>query len=254
MKYCFEKNLLQIAGRRRGFSLPEVVAALVILAFVSSSVLVILDRCMASAAELTLRMRAFEVARDNMEMLLASNSVEEMVDYGNSEKYPEIQWETVVETFYDPEEERMWVQAVCSAEYFDTRGETQKVELIHWLTHLTEQQTEKIRQAKEEEERLLEEEGQIILTVEEAAEYAGVDVQTIRQWVSSGMPTTESGWYIKDELDRYESTGGTGRVPPEDYGVMPEDYGVTPEDYGVTPEDSDVTELPEAELPNAEDF
>jgi prepilin-type N-terminal cleavage/methylation domain-containing protein len=197
MKYCFEKNLLHIAGRRRGFSLPEVVAALVILAFVSSSVLVILDRCMAAAAELTLRMQAFEVARDNMEMLLTSNSVEEMVDYGNSEKYPEIQWETVVETFYGPEEERMWVQAVCSAEYFD---------------------------------------------VEEAAEYVGVDVQTIRQWVSNGMPTTESGWYIKDELDRYESTGGTGRVPPEDYDVTE------------FPEDFDVTELPEAELPNAEDF
>ncbi|MHC4157272.1 MAG: helix-turn-helix domain-containing protein, partial [Planctomycetota bacterium] len=99
----------------------------------------------------------------------------------------------------------------------------------------------------EEEEQLLEEEGQIILTVEEAAEYAGVDVQTIRQWVSNGMPTTESGWYIKDELDRYASTGGTGRVPPEDYDLMP------------MPDDSDGTEpleaeLPEAELPNAEDF
>jgi prepilin-type N-terminal cleavage/methylation domain-containing protein len=247
MKYYSEKNLLGIAGRRSGFTLPEVVAALMILAFVSSNVLVIVDRCMASAAELTLRMQAFEVARDNMEMLLASSSVEEMVDYGDSEKYPEIQWETVVETFNGPEEDRMWVRAVCTAEYFDTRGEIQKIELIHWLTYLTEEQMEKIRQAREEEERLLEEEGQIILTIEEAAEYAGVDVETIRRWVSSGMPITESGWYIKPELDRYASTGGTGRVQPDDYGEVPDDYSVTPDD-------SDVTEPPEVELPNAEDF
>lgn len=242
MKYCFEKNLLHIAGKRSGFSLPEVVASLIILAFVSSSVLVILDRCMTSAARLTLRMQAFEVARENMEMLLASTSVEEIVEYGSSEKYPEIQWQTVVETFSGPEEDRMWVRAVCSAEYFDTQGETQKVELTHWLTYLTKEQMEKIRQFEEEQEQRLQEEGEIIVTIEEAAEYAGVDVQTIRQWVTNGMKTTKSGYYIKSELELYATTEGTGRVLPEDFDVMP------------MPQDSDATEWSDEELPNAEDF
>jgi len=242
MKYCFEKNPLHVAGRRSGFSLPEVVASLIILAFVGSSVLVILDRCMTSAAQLTLRMQAFEVARENMEMLLASTSVAEMVEYGTSEKYPEIQWQTVVETFSGLEKDKMWVRAVCSAEYFDAQGETQKVELTHWLTYLTKEQMEKILQFEEEREQQLQEEGEIIQTIEEAAEYAGVDVQTIRQWVTNGMKTTASGWYIKDELDLYATTEGTGRVPPDDFETMP------------IPDDSDGPDLLDEEFPNAEDF
>ena len=232
MKCFSEKNNPASASKRyRGFTLPEVVVAVMILAFISSSVLLVLDRCMASAADLTMRMDAFEVVRENMEMLLASNSVEEMVEYGDSEIYPQIQWQTTVETFYGPESDRMWIRAICSAEYLDADGETQKIELTHWLNYLTKQQMEKMRQAREEGEKLLEEQGQLIMTIEAAAEYAGVDLQTIQQWTANGMRTTINGYYIKYELERFAATGGAGRVMPEDYDLM---------------------ELPEAEFPDTQ--
>ena len=84
------------------FSLVEAVTALIILALISSSVLVVINRCMASAADSALRMQAFEVARDNMETLLSKDSVNEMVEYGSSDKHPEIKWQTTVEMFYEP--------------------------------------------------------------------------------------------------------------------------------------------------------
>ncbi|HUT28474.1 MAG TPA: hypothetical protein VMX13_01685 [Sedimentisphaerales bacterium] len=217
MRSFSEKTRITVFARYKAFNLPEVMAALVILAFVSSSVLVVLDRCMASAADLRVRMQAFQVARENMESLLALNSVEEMVEYGDSELYPEIQWETAVETFQGPDANRMWVRAVCSAEYIDVAGETQKVELTHWLTYLTEQQMQKLLEAQAEDEKLLEEAGEIIDTPEAAAEYAGVDVETLRQWVQKGMRTTKSGYYIKSELELFERTGGTGKELPSDF-------------------------------------
>src|SRR4030042_1740904 len=104
---CRSKQILSclaVARRRRmpAFSLVETATALIILALISSSVLVVVNRCMASAADLEMRMRAFEVARDNMETLLSKDSIGEMVEYGISVKYPEIQWQTTVEIFYEP--------------------------------------------------------------------------------------------------------------------------------------------------------
>jgi hypothetical protein len=135
------------------FSLVEAVTALIILAFISSSVLVVINRCMASAADSELRMRAFEVARDNMETLLYKDSVEEMVEYGSSDKYPEIKWQTTVEMFYEPavmEQMQIWVRGVCSAEYTDSVGETQTIELTHWLTGLTKEQLLQLLQQEQE--------------------------------------------------------------------------------------------------------
>ena len=190
----------------KGFTLIEVMAALIILAIISSSVLVVINRCVASAADSALRMQAFEVARENMEKLLASDSVEETVEYGESDKYPEISWQTVVETFYEPITARMWVRAVCSAEYNDTKGETQTVELAHWLTDVTKEQLVEIMEREEGEEDWLAD--QLIETIEEAAEYAQVDVETVQQWVENGMLLTEDGAFIKDNLDLYKMTGG----------------------------------------------
>lgn len=154
MKCRSKRNLLS------AFSLVEAVTALIILALISSSVLVVINRCMASATDSALRMQAFEVARDNMETLLSKDSVKEMVEYGSSYKYPEIQWQTTVETFYEPAKERMWVRAVCSAEYADTAGDVQTVELTHWLTDLTKKQLlQIIEERKKEEERLAREGG-----------------------------------------------------------------------------------------------
>lgn len=194
------------------FTLGEIVIALAILALISSSVLVVIGRCAASAADSELRMRALEVARENMEALLAADSVKETVEYGQSDKYPEIEWQTVVETFYEPITARMWIRGVCSAEYNDTEGELQTVELTHWLTDLTREQLLQImKNAEQEMEDLT---GELIETVEEAAEYAGVEPETIEQWLENGMLTTEDGSFVRKNLDIYRQSDGN--PSPED--------------------------------------
>jgi type II secretory pathway pseudopilin PulG len=155
--------------KAKAFTLAETVAALIILAFVCSSVLVVINRYMSSAVDSVMRMQAFEVARKNMEDLLTSDLVEESVEYGNSEIYPDIQWETIVESFYEPITEKMWIQAICSAEYTDSEGEVRKIELTHWLTDLTKEQTQQILARQEEEkERLAEEAEEMLDTLDGA--------------------------------------------------------------------------------------
>lgn len=189
---------------RKAFSLLETVTALAILALISSSVLVVINRCMTSMADSALRMQAFEVARENMEKLLVLNSVQEMVEYGSSEKNPDIQWQTTVESFYEPLTSRMWIRAVCEAEYTDMAEEVQTVELTHWLTSLTKKQVLKVMEQRKKEQLA----NQTFGTIEEAAEYLGVDESTIEQWVDDGMPLAEDGSYSKSELDLYNETDG----------------------------------------------
>ena len=205
---CFSKKNV---NAEKGFSLPETVAALIILSLFSSGVLVVLNRCMASVVDLAQHRRAFEIARNNMEMLLTSTSVEEMTEIGDSNEYPEIQWQKTIETFSAPVSSRIWAKAICSAEYTDSQGEVQIVELIYWLTSLTEEQLQQLQRRQAEEEAYIAEE--IVETVEEAADYAGVDTETIEQWVKNGMPKTKYGFYIKDWLDLYEEFDGE---PPAD--------------------------------------
>lgn len=141
---------------KKAFSLIEVVAAVGILALICSSVLTVYSRCMTSAVDSTLRRQAFEVARENMEELLASDSVTEMVEFGSSDRFGEIQWQSTVETFYEPITARMWVRAICSAEYTDAAGSAQTVELTNWLTNVTKQQLlQIIEQEQEEQQRRL---------------------------------------------------------------------------------------------------
>ena len=191
---------------KSAFSLIEVVAALIILALIVSTVLSVYNRCMASAADSALRRQAFEAARENMEALLAGDSVREHVEFGQSDKYPEIQWQRTVETFYEPITARMWIRAICSAEYTDTDDVPQTVELTHWLTDLTKEDVLKILEQEGKGQELLA--GQIIGTLEDAAAYAGVDAETIEQWVENGMPRAEDGSYTKGQLDLYKSTDG----------------------------------------------
>ncbi len=198
-------------NKKTGFSLVEVLTALALLALISSSVLVVINRCAASAADSALRIQAFEVARENMEKLLASPLVQETVEYGESDKHPEITWQTVVETFYEPVTARMWVRGICSAEYIDTEGQEQTVELTHWLTGLTKGQLLDIM-TREDEEGLLA--AELIATIEEAAEYADVDVQTIERWLENGMLTTDDGAFVRMNLDIYKRSGGN--PSPED--------------------------------------
>jgi len=190
--------------RKKGFSLTEVSMAVIILGLTCSSVLVVIDRCVASAAVSALRMRAFEVARENMEKLLASTTVKESVEYGQSEKYPDIGWQTVVETFYEPVTARMWIRGVCSAQYTDAEEQERTVELTHWLTDLTKEQLLQIENRDEHGELSAE----LIETLEDAADYAGVNVETIEQWLQNGLLTTEGGSFIKDNLDLYMNSNG----------------------------------------------
>ncbi len=136
---------------KTAFSLVESVTALVILALVSSSVLVIIDRNVSAAADSAQRLAALEVARENMEMLLSQDSAKEISESGTAENNPGIQWSTVVESFYEPATDRMWIQATCSAGYTDAGGETQIVELTHWLTDLTKRQLKQIVEQKQRE-------------------------------------------------------------------------------------------------------
>jgi len=210
MKSYFRDNQVRIKNRR-GFSLVEVVTALIILSLISSSVLVIIDRNVKAATNLTAKMHAFEIARENMETLLSQDSVKEKVDYGTSDKYPDIEWETTVETFYEPFTSQMWVRAICTATYEDTAGTKQEVKLTHWLTNVTKRQLVEILKEKEKRQAQLEKE--IVTSVEEAAEFAGVDVDTVEEWVANGMPQTEDGRFIKSMLVLYQSTRGN---PPSE--------------------------------------
>jgi len=200
MKYLSKKILSKPA-----FTLVEVMMALSILALISSSVLVVINRCVASGADSALRMQAFEVARENMEKLLVLPSVQENVEYGDSDKYPEITWQTVVETFYEPITARMWLRGVCSAQYIDSEGQEQTVELTHWLTDLTKNQLLDIMSREDEEGQLA---AQLIGTIEEAAEYAGVDVETIERWLENGMLKTRDGSFVRMNIDIYQLSNG----------------------------------------------
>jgi type II secretory pathway component PulJ len=153
---------------RRAFSLLETVAALAILALVSFGVLAVVERCTAAMADSQLRMQAFEVARENMEKLLALASVSDKLEYGVSDKYPDIEWQTVVEPFYEPVTKRMWVRAICSAYYKDTDAQLQTVELTHWLTNLTKKQVLDVLKQWQTEEQLLAEADQLIETIAQA--------------------------------------------------------------------------------------
>lgn len=188
-----------------GFTLVEVLTALAILGLVSSSVLLVVDRCVSSAADSGLRMEAFELARENMEQVLIRSSVEETVDYGRSEKYPGVSWQTVIEAFPEPVNGQMWVRAVCSAEYTDSKGESQTVELVHWLAALTDQQTEQLMDGEDMERLEVE---QMISTAEDAAEYAGVDAETLSQWVENGLLTAGDGRFIKYNIDVFTKSQG----------------------------------------------
>jgi prepilin-type N-terminal cleavage/methylation domain-containing protein len=200
MKY-FSKTILS----KPAFTLVEVMTALSILALISSSVLVVINRCVVSGADSALRMHAFEVARENMERLLSLPSVVENIEYGESEIYPEITWETVVETFYEPINSRMWLRGVCSAQYIDSNGQEQTVELTHWLSDLSKNQLLDVMSREDEEGQLA---AQLIATIEEAAEYAGVDVQTIEDWLENGLLKTDNGSFVRMNLDIYQINNG----------------------------------------------
>ncbi|MHC5001055.1 MAG: type IV pilus modification PilV family protein, partial [Planctomycetota bacterium] len=140
----FNDNLFTVRSQRAAFTLVEVGAALVLLSIILSSVMVLMNRYVDSVIDLQLRQEAFELARGNMEQLLAESKLSDMAEFGDSEQNPEIEWQTLVEPFYEPVTDQMWIRAVCSAGFDDTKGEYQNIEMEHWITNLNAQQVKQI--------------------------------------------------------------------------------------------------------------
>ncbi len=171
MSYHFKKQELLSKKSKAAFTLVEIIAAVTILSLISVSVITVINNCIEGAINSEIRLEAFELARENMEKLLASPSVSETVEFGTSDNNPDITWETAVETFYEPYTARMWVKAICSTSYFDYDGQEQSVELVHWITDISKKQLLQILK-QEEEERLAE---------LEAAEAAGTEQEQLAE-------------------------------------------------------------------------
>jgi len=154
---CHFRNNLRGGGTfKRAFTLAEVVAAMVVLSLITSSVLIVVKRCVKASIDQRTRLAAFQIARENMESLLAASSLPESFEQGCDEEHPNISYESIVEPFYEPVTGSMWIRAVCSASYFDSQDEQQKVEFTHWLTNLTKtQMLNFIKQKQQEKEELL---------------------------------------------------------------------------------------------------
>jgi len=153
--YHSEKNILIRRKNRPAFTLIEVVTAIAILAAIITSVLVVMDRAIATTIDTELKMQAFNLARENMEILLASAFVSNMVEFGADEMNPNLEYRIVVESFSEPVTSKMWVRAICSAGYTDSAGETQTIELTHWLNSLTGAQIKQINDQKKREQEYL---------------------------------------------------------------------------------------------------
>jgi len=153
--YRFKNNLFRSNFRRSAFTLLEVTTALLLLSMILTSVMVLINRGVDSVVDMQLRQHAFELARSNMETLLSETRLSDMSEFGTSEMYPDVDWETIVEPFYEPVTNRMWIRAICSASYLDRTGEYQTVELEHWITNLTSAQIKQILAQQEIEAEYL---------------------------------------------------------------------------------------------------
>jgi type II secretory pathway pseudopilin PulG len=148
--YYFNPN-----RRAGGFTLLEVVTALLILGTICTTVLTVMNQAITTAIDLRKRTQAFEVARENMENLLCLVTVSDTSDFGTHPLYPDIEWETTIEPFTEPVTSKMWVQAECTASYMDSAGEIQKVTLIHWLTGLSDKQMQQVLDQQKREEKYM---------------------------------------------------------------------------------------------------
>jgi prepilin-type N-terminal cleavage/methylation domain-containing protein len=151
------KNNLLSSKRRRAFTLVEIIAALTIIGVTLSAVITLMNRCIGATIDHRTKAVAFRIARNNMEYLLSTTTAEESAEFGADEYNPDIQWETVVETFTEPVKSKIWLRAVCSASYTDKEGERQSIELEHWLTDLTDAQQKQLNEQKKREQDFMEE-------------------------------------------------------------------------------------------------
>ena len=164
-----DKIKLNAKKHRKAFTLMEVVMAVMIIGVIITSVMTVMNQCIAAAIDSRTHMQAFEIVRNNMETLLAENKLAEKTEFGVSETNPDIQWETLIETFIEPVTSSMWLQAACSATYTDQNGEFQTVELKHWLSEVPPALQKKIKEQDKKERELM----------QQYADELGIDVDEI---------------------------------------------------------------------------
>lgn len=182
-----------------GFTLVETMTSLILLGMIGGTIVITIDRCVDATLELSLRKQALSVAQENMEQALTSLSLAESVEQGTSDLYPNISWETTIETFSEPAEGKTWARVICSASFDDEADETQTIELTHWLTAVKDQGAD----GQTDEERATQE-----LEYEEALAYAGDDTELFAQWIEWGLKETDDGKYIKYNLDIFSRANG----------------------------------------------
>lgn len=185
----------------KGFTLLEIICSLGILSIICSSAVVIMARNKESSYNVTMQLRALEVARENMEQILVLDTVKEMTQYSESERYPAIEWESNIETFDSPLEGQTWARAKCIARYKDLDDNEQSVELEHWLCKVSAEDMEDLDQLQQGESLLLE-------TITDAADFMGVPEQEILIWIENGMVQTLEGYFIQANLELYARTHG----------------------------------------------
>ena len=139
----------------KAFTLVEVAVTIVIVVLMTGTAMTILDRLVGAMIDMRLQDAAFETAREQMESLLSLSTVKDMVEFGVSEIHPAVHWQVVIEPFHEPVHNAMWVRAISSASYTDSKGVYQEIELEHWLTNLPGTVVRQILQQQKREEEYL---------------------------------------------------------------------------------------------------
>lgn len=247
-------------SRHNAFTFIEVVAAVALLAIMLSSVLVLMNQFIGAVGDMRLRREAFELARSNMETLLSETKLPDIYEYGESETDPDIRWQTVVEPFYEPYKGRMWIRAVCSASFFNSKDEEENIELEHWITNLTAAQIRQILAQQQVEDAYLD--------LLQEGEYNDIQLATIAYLEQEGLDVEAYKAFLERQrrqkleyLDKNEMRGYDDYVEQlaEEENDFLEDLGMDFDAYNdfaatyVPPapqNQSDSSDLPDSESPD----
>ena len=183
-----------------GFTLIEMTVALVILGMIIASIFTIINRCVDTVVDCQIKMEAFNIARGNMEKLLAQKSLSDTFEYGTSETNPDINWETTVESFYEPVGNKMWMRAVCTCEFITSNGEEDKVELTHWLTSLSQNQIMQIMEQQQREEAYAGTNSENSLETENTENSEGSNNSNTNNNTNNSLGTPPAGYNSWDEV------------------------------------------------------
>lgn len=183
----------------------EALTALVIVGFTCGTVLIVINNSLDSMSDQESRLRAIDVARENIESLLAQTSLKEFSETGLSDLYPDIEWSRGIEVVEFQGTSDLWMKAFSTANFYNTDNELEEIEFINWLAPLTDQQQKQVLQDRQKEDEYLEEMQQEELLEEEAAdqEYDGEDMEDALDMLN-GIDTGSTEEQQPDELQEVE--------------------------------------------------